>query len=66
MPFVIEADEAADRIVRALARRVKVFNFPWQTAALMKLARWAPDWALALAFRDYLADPPMPVAGGEG
>lgn len=63
MPFVMEADEAAARIVRALRRRAKVCNFPWQTAALMKLAQWAPDWALALVFRDYLEHPPMPEAG---
>src|SRR4029077_16382265 len=29
MPFLMEADEAARRIVRALARRRKVYNFPW-------------------------------------
>ena len=64
MPFVLEADQAAERIVRALARRAKVYNFPWQTAALMKLAGWAPDWAFALAFRDYLENPPLPEAQG--
>src|SRR5262249_4472425 len=36
MPFVLTADEAARRIVRALSRRKKVYNFPWQTALLMK------------------------------
>jgi short-subunit dehydrogenase len=60
MPFVLEADQAAQRIVKALARRAQVYNFPWQTVALMKLVGWAPDWAMALAFRDYLAHPPMP------
>jgi short-subunit dehydrogenase len=63
MPFVMEADQAANQILRALRRRAKVYNFPWQTAALVKLARWAPDWALALAFRDYLDHPPMPGPG---
>src|SRR5262249_11495248 len=29
MPFLLEADEAARRIVRALRGRVKVYNFPW-------------------------------------
>jgi short-subunit dehydrogenase len=62
MPLVMEADEAARRIIRALERRAKVCNFPWPTSALMKLIGWAPDWALALAFRDYLERPPMPAA----
>lgn len=47
MPWLLEADEAARRIVRALARRRKVYNFPWQTTLLMKLATWLPDWLLA-------------------
>jgi short-subunit dehydrogenase len=46
MPFLLETDEAARRICRALERKVKVFNFPWQTTFLMKLTRWVPDWLL--------------------
>src|SRR5262249_7925676 len=42
MPWLLEAEEAARRIVRALARRRKVYNFPWQTALLIKLTRWLP------------------------
>ncbi len=61
MPFVLDPDEAAARMLRAVARRRKVYNFPWQTAALMKLARWAPDWIMALAFHHYLEHPPMPA-----
>ena len=60
MPFALEPDEAASRIVAALRRKVKVYNFPRRTAALMKLAQWLPDWLLALAFRDHLENPPMP------
>ncbi|MBV9122360.1 MAG: SDR family NAD(P)-dependent oxidoreductase [Planctomycetes bacterium] len=62
MFWVLEADEAARRIVRALHRRRKVYNFPWPTALLMKLTAWLPDWALARAFRSYNANPPMPPA----
>ena len=37
MPFVIDADEAAARIIRALAKAgKKVFNFPAPTAFLVK------------------------------
>jgi short-subunit dehydrogenase len=44
MPFVMNADRAAQLIVRALERKKKVYNFPWQTAFLMKLTTWFPDW----------------------
>ena len=60
MPFVLSADQAAERIVRALARKVKVYNFPRRTAALMWVAQRLPDWLLALAFQDHLENPPMP------
>ena len=57
MPFVMEADKAARKMVKALARRRKVYNFPWQTALLMKLTRWLPDWTLATrAIRSGLAN----------
>ena len=46
MPGLLEADEAGRRIVRALARRKKVYNFPWQSTLLMKAIRWSPDWLL--------------------
>jgi short-subunit dehydrogenase len=63
MPFVMEADEAARRIVRALRRRVKVFNFPWQTTVMMKLTRWLPDWLMARVMAGYNESPP-PAAPG--
>lgn len=47
MPWLMSADAAARRIVKALRRRRKVYNFPWQTALLMRLTRWLPDWLLA-------------------
>ncbi len=56
MPFVMDADEAARRIVRALARRKKVFNFPWQTAFLIRLTRWLPDWFLLRRLRGFVKD----------
>jgi short-subunit dehydrogenase len=60
MPFVLEADEAARRIVRALRQRRKVYNFPWQTALLTRLLGWAPDWLLARIMRRYNENPPFP------
>ncbi|MDR3633855.1 MAG: SDR family NAD(P)-dependent oxidoreductase [Isosphaeraceae bacterium] len=47
MPFVLTAEDAAARIVRALRGRRKIYNFPWPTAMLAKLGRWAPDWLIA-------------------
>jgi short-subunit dehydrogenase len=63
MPFVMEADEAARRIVKALGRRAKVFNFPWQTTLLMKLTRWLPDWVMACTMASYNENPPPPAPG---
>lgn len=61
MPFCLEADEAARRIVRALERRRKVFNFPLPTTLLMYLTHWLPDWLMARAMRSYNEKPPMPA-----
>ena len=47
MPFVLEPDEAARRMVRALGRRVAVYDFPWPMAWLMRLTRWLPDRTMA-------------------
>jgi short-subunit dehydrogenase len=63
MPFLLEADEAARRIVRALRRRVKVYNFPWQTAVMMWLTAWFPDWLVARIMRKYNEEPPVPPGG---
>jgi short-subunit dehydrogenase len=52
-PFLMSADQAARRIVRALGRRVKVYDFPWQMGLLMRLTRWLPDWMIAYFMRDY-------------
>lgn len=62
MPWLLEADEAARRIVRALRRRRKVYNFPWQTSVLMKLTRWVPDWVMAWSMHKYNENPPFPEA----
>jgi short-subunit dehydrogenase len=60
MPWVLEADDAARRIARALARRKKVFNFPWQMRIAMKIVGWLPDWLLARGMHSYNEKPPMP------
>jgi short-subunit dehydrogenase len=62
MFWVLEADDAARRMVRAIRRGRKVYNFPWPTALLMRLTRWLPDRTLARAMRSYYENPPMPPA----
>jgi short-subunit dehydrogenase len=60
MPWVMSADKAARRIVRALRRRPKVYNFPWQMMLVMRATRWLPDWVLARSMATYNIKPPMP------
>jgi short-subunit dehydrogenase len=51
MPWLMDADKAARLIIRALGRRRKVYNFPWQTTLLTRFTRWLPDWILARALK---------------
>lgn len=51
MPFLMEADEAARRVARALRRKKKVFSFPWQTERLVKFCYWVPDRILVRVLR---------------
>lgn len=51
MPWLLKADRAAELIVRALERKKKIYNFPWQLSLLIKLATWMPDWVIARALR---------------
>jgi short-subunit dehydrogenase len=62
MPWLLTADEAARRIVRALKRKRKVYNFPWQMSLFMKFARWAPDWLVDRMMHTYNENPPFPKA----
>jgi short-subunit dehydrogenase len=47
MPLLMEADAAAERILRALRHRPGVYNFPMRMSLMMKLIRWLPDWMIA-------------------
>ena len=57
MPWCLEPDDAARRIVRALKRKRKVYSFPWQMAIFMRLVRYLPDWAIARAMHGYNEKP---------
>lgn len=43
MPGLLDAPEAARRILRAIRRGRKVYNFPWHVHLMVKLSRWVPD-----------------------
>jgi short-subunit dehydrogenase len=62
MPGLLEADEAARGIVRAIQRRRKVYNFPAGLSLLMKITRWLPDWIIARSMHSYNENPPFPTA----
>ncbi len=47
MPFLLEADDAARRIAKALRKKTKVFNFPWFMSRLVKFTYWVPDPIMA-------------------
>src|SRR5262249_16589913 len=61
MPWLLEADDAARRIVRALRRRKKVFNFPWQMGLLMRVTSWLPDWVIRRGRHKDNEKPPRPA-----
>jgi len=60
MPWMLEAGDAARRMVRALGRRRKVYNFPWQTTILTKVTRWLPDWVVARSVPVQTQNAPVP------
>jgi short-subunit dehydrogenase len=60
MPFLLTAETAARRIVSALRRRVKVYNFPTRMSLLMGLIARLPDWAVNWIMSGYNEKPPMP------
>lgn len=43
MPFLMEADDAARLMAKALRKKAKVFNFPWVMSRLVKFTYWVPD-----------------------
>lgn len=44
MPFLIEADEAARRMARVIARGASFAVVPWQMALVGRALRWLPNW----------------------
>jgi short-subunit dehydrogenase len=47
MPFLLETDDAADRMGRAILRGEKRFAYPWPMVLATRAARWVPDAVVA-------------------
>jgi short-subunit dehydrogenase len=43
LPFLLELDDATQRIVRAIERRPRTYAFPWQLASLVRLLKFMPS-----------------------
>jgi len=53
MPGLMTADYAARKIIRAIKRGTKVYNFPWRLHMMVKLSRWLPDRVMRWFMDDY-------------
>ncbi|HEX8290402.1 MAG TPA: SDR family NAD(P)-dependent oxidoreductase [Pyrinomonadaceae bacterium] len=42
LPFLLEPEDAACRIIRAVERRARTYAFPWQLASLVRVIRHMP------------------------
>src|ERR1044072_1188887 len=42
LPFLLEPEDAACRIIRAIERRARTYAFPWQLAALVRVIKHIP------------------------
>jgi short-subunit dehydrogenase len=49
MPFLLQTDDAAKRIMRAIARQQRVYTFPWPMAILARLLPLIPGTVLGRA-----------------
>lgn len=47
MPFMMSVEKAARKIAKAIDAKKKVYNFPWQTHGLIKIAQALPDQFLS-------------------
>jgi short-subunit dehydrogenase len=44
MPFLMELDDAVEKIVRAIEKRRKSYAFPWQLATIVRLGMIMPNF----------------------
>jgi short-subunit dehydrogenase len=59
MPFLLESDDACDRMARAIVRKERRFAFPWQTSlAVNSAAALLPRGLLDSMLRKFMARAP--------
>ncbi|MCC6573511.1 MAG: SDR family NAD(P)-dependent oxidoreductase [Planctomycetes bacterium] len=44
MPFIMSAEKAARKIIRAIARKRRTFKFPWPISLAVALGHFTPRW----------------------
>jgi hypothetical protein len=44
MPLMLDADVAAKRMARAIARQVPLTVIPWQMGLAARILKWLPCW----------------------
>lgn len=54
MPFIITPEDAANRIIKGLAKGKYEIAFPWQTNLMMKLTRLTPNWLFFWIVRTFM------------
>ena len=64
MPFLMDVDVAAQKMVRGVHARKRQVNLPWQMIAFMTLVRHLPDW-LYDRFMGRFTRPHRPARPGE-
>jgi NAD(P)-dependent dehydrogenase (short-subunit alcohol dehydrogenase family) len=58
MPFLMDVDDAVERIVRGLDSKRFEIAFPWQMSAMARVSGWLPHWAKFAAARRMLRRKP--------
>jgi short-subunit dehydrogenase len=51
MPFLMELDDAVQKIVRAIEKKKKSYAFPWQLASIVRAGMVMPIWMYDLISR---------------
>ncbi len=42
LPFLLEVEDAAQRILKAVERRARSYAFPWQLASVVRVMKFMP------------------------
>jgi NAD(P)-dependent dehydrogenase (short-subunit alcohol dehydrogenase family) len=52
MPFLLDSDEAASRIIKGIAKRPRTVSFPKRLSSLLKLSHWFPNFWRKMVMED--------------